>query len=115
MRREGTDPDHVHMPDVLCDFCAQEWTTDRPMIEGHLGSCICGSCLAEAYRSVEIAGVDDRAAQVPRTCTMCREARDEPCREGAARPEAVICRRCITMAAKALSRDAESGWKLPVA
>lgn len=95
------------MSDVLCDFCHSEWTDSRPMIEGHLGACVCGQCLAEAYRAVILNGIDDRDGVPALDCTMCREAREEPARRSAAWPEAIICTRCITMATKALERDAQ--------
>lgn len=111
MRREGTNPDHVEMSDVLCDFCRREWTLDRPLIEGHHGSCICGDCLAAAFRRVAIEGGDD--ATPGYRCTMCLEARSDPCYRSPAYPEAFVCRRCIKLAATALERDPDHAWRRP--
>ena len=84
------------------------------MVEGHLGACICGSCLTEAYRAVELVALDDRAGGT-RFCTMCREERDEPFRSSVAGHPAAICRRCIRMAAKSLARDTDANWAAPTA
>jgi len=113
MRREGTNLEEVRMEDVLCDYCHSSWTMDRPMIEGHHGSCICGSCLRIAYTAVHLGGNDDSVQGQPSKCTMCLEERTEACFESPAYPEAIICLRCIKMAAKALTRDPDSNWKPP--
>lgn len=115
MRREGTDPNNVHMDDVLCDFCRCSWTAQVPFIEGHHGSCICGSCLASAFRHVVGDGADDRPPDNARvSCVMCLEPRDEPCYRS---PEhgAFICTRCIELASKALERDPDFAWRRPPA
>ena len=52
MQRPGINPENAEMSDFLCDFCRQEWTTAIPMVEGHRGSLICGSCLTIAYTEV---------------------------------------------------------------
>lgn len=113
MRKPGTDPSNVRMSDVLCDFCLREWRDDLPFIEGHHGSCICGDCVRDAYRRLALAAADDRVG-TPR-CPLCLEERSEPCWRSPARPEAFACRRCVLMAAKALERDRDSGWKRPTA
>jgi hypothetical protein len=129
VRRDGTDPDNVQMSDVLCDFCAREWTQDRQMVEGHHGSCICASCLAHAFRAVVIDGRDDSgcagppdAGQGPSNpvddlprCTMCLETRNEPHWRGTGRPQALACRRCIKMASVILERDPDAAWTRPTA
>lgn len=111
MRREGTDPNNVQMSDVLCDFCRCEWTLDLPLIEGHHGSCICGDCLATAYRSVVLAGRDDAISGY--RCTMCLEARSDPCFRSQTAPDAFVCRRCIKLGATALERDPDHTWRRP--
>ncbi|MFO0829277.1 MAG: hypothetical protein U0572_14160 [Phycisphaerales bacterium] len=111
MRRDGTDPDNVQMSDVLCDFCLREWTEDVPFIEGHHGSCVCGDCLAAAYRAVVVAGRDDRVADCQ--CTMCLERRDEAVYRSPTRDVAFICRRCIKLAAGTLERDKDHAWRRP--
>ncbi len=113
MRRDGTNPQSVEMSDVLCDYCHTQWTIDRPMIEGHQGACICGNCLRQAFCSVKLAGCDDAIAGQPSKCTMCLEDRSDACFRSPAFEAAVICQRCITMAAKALSRDPDSNWTPP--
>lgn len=109
MRRAGTDPDNVLMSDVLCDFCAQPWTEQRTMVEGHHGSCICAECLGAAFRALVLDGRDDGAGP----CTMCLESRAEPHVRGGQRPEARICRRCTRMASVILERDPDAQWSRP--
>ncbi|MDZ4831632.1 MAG: ClpX C4-type zinc finger protein [Phycisphaerae bacterium] len=119
MRREGTDPNNVQMSDVLCDFCHQPWTEDLPLIEGHHGSCICGACLTAAYRHVSIESNDDRSPQrtgelaTDSVCTMCLETREDPHYRSPTQPLAIVCRRCIKLAAGALEHDPDFGWKRP--
>ncbi len=113
MRREGTNSQSVEMTDVLCDYCHTAWTLDRPMIEGHQGACICGSCLRIAYCSVKLSAQNDAAAGEPSKCVMCLEERTDACFRSPAFSDALICERCIVMAAKALARDPESNWTLP--
>lgn len=111
MRKPGTDPQNVGMSDVICDFCHREWTEDVPMIEGHHGSCICGRCLRVAHAEVVEQG---HGSAGDYTCPMCLEA--EPDRRAMDRAGeagwqsplgegAVICRRCIELAARALEKD----------
>ncbi len=111
MHRPGTDPDNVRMSDVLCDFCLAEWTEDRPMIEGHHGSVICGNCLRVAYTAVCLAETDDASEDC--MCTMCLERRSDPAWQSPVRDEAVVCRRCIKLAARQLERDPDLGWQRP--
>ena len=120
MLKPGTDETNVQFTDVLCDFCQHEWSEDRPMVEGHRGCMICGNCLAAAYVDV----INDQAGSAPAdfTCTMCRERpqdraelqrESEPAWQSPAYPEAVICRRCIKLAAGVLQKDPDYGWKKP--
>lgn len=135
VRRDGTDPDNVQMSDVLCDFCAQEWTAGRQMVEGHHGSCICAACLTSAFGAVVLEGRDDTAdVRAPANgsdgrspersasaapddprCTMCLETRREPHWRGVGRPQAFACRRCIKMASVILERDPDAEWARPAA
>jgi hypothetical protein len=119
VRKPGTDSDNVQMSDVLCDFCRREWTEDVPMIEGHQGSCLCARCLTLAYTEVVVNG---SRASPGYKCPMClegdadREAMDragEPGWQSPLYPEAVICRRCIELAARQLERDEEHAWTRP--
>ena len=117
MRKPGVDPNNVQMSDVLCDFCHREWTEDVLFIEGHQGSCICGPCLTQAWADLasgRSAPADDYL------CPMCREKNedraalgraDEPGWQGA---HAAICQRCMQLAATALEKDPESGWRRPM-
>jgi hypothetical protein len=111
MRREGCDPDDVRMADVLCDFCGREWGDDLPMVEGHLGSCICGDCLREAYRAMMAeppAGTEPASG----ACRLCREERGERSWAGAL-AGARACRRCVRQSAAVLQRDPDLGWRKP--
>jgi len=120
VRKPGTNPDDVRMSDVLCDFCRSEWTDERPMIEGHHGSCICAACLTCAYEEV----VNQKQATAPAgyACTMCLEGESdreslnragEPGWQSPVQPDASVCRRCIKLAAGALERDADFNWSRP--
>lgn len=110
MRRDGSDPMNVQMSDVLCDFCSQEWTDALPMVEGHQGSCICGDCLASAYRALVLE--PSAAPDAPVRCTLCLEDRAEPGWQHAAGP-ARACRRCVRQSAAVLAKDPDSGWRKP--
>ena len=119
MRKPGTDETNVQMSDVLCDFCHREWTEAVPMIEGHRGSCLCARCLTLAHTEVVLNG--NSTAPADYRCPMCLEERadrealgrgDEP---GWQSPlhDAVICRRCVELAAGSLEKDKDFGWKKP--
>jgi hypothetical protein len=119
MQRPGVDPDHVQMTDILCDFCHRPWTEDEPMVEGHRGSCICGRCLTVAYTEIIAAGGGEPNEA---RCVMCLEdERDrtsakhggEPCWRSPVHESAVICRRCIDLAASALHKDRDFAWTRP--
>ena len=120
MRKPGVNPQNVQMNDVLCDFCHQEWREDVPFIEGHQGSCICGPCLTQAWLDL-IAGRNTLTQGY--TCPMCRESgEDRAALDRAGEPgwqspkgnNAVICTRCMGLAATALEKDPDSGWQRPV-
>ncbi|MEC9373745.1 MAG: ClpX C4-type zinc finger protein, partial [Planctomycetota bacterium] len=57
-----------------CDFCRRGWSEERPMIEGHQGSLICGPCMSAAF--VDMAAGEQRA-EAGYTCTMCLEERKD--------------------------------------
>lgn len=111
MQRPGTDPNDVQMSDILCDFCRAPWVEDLPMVEGHQGSVVCGKCLTVAYRAVVQGGINTVGPGY--TCTMCLEQRPDIAWASPVYPEAVICKRCINLAAGTLSKDKESGWTRP--
>jgi hypothetical protein len=114
MRREGCDPNDVRMSDVLCDFCEREWNDSLPMVEGHLGSCICGDCLRAAYLAIGTTGAVDvaGAADDAGACRLCREERPERMWVGAI-PGACVCRRCVRQSAGVLQKDPDLGWRKP--
>lgn len=95
----------------VCDFCRRHWADDRPMVEGHKGSLICGQCLTPAY--VEIVQLLQGTTLAGTHCTMCLEHRNEPQWSSPLFPESHICRRCLKQAAGVLCRDPESGWHKP--
>ncbi len=95
-----------------CDFCHQAWAEDRPMVEGHRGSLICGPCLTIAYRLVHLqeSGIRTQPEQV---CTLCQQHHDTLHWQSPAFDEAVACARCIKQSSRVLQKDVESGWKIP--
>lgn len=111
MRKPGTDPENVLMSDVLCDFCHTEWTEELPLIEGHQGSIVCGKCVSVAYTQVVLHA--QNSARPGYKCTMCLEERPDIAWESPMYPDAIICKRCINLAAGALSKDKSTGWTRP--
>ncbi|MFG0330073.1 MAG: hypothetical protein ACF8PN_09265 [Phycisphaerales bacterium] len=111
MFRPGADPNHIEPSDVLCDFCHSPWTDDRPMIEGHQGSVICGGCLAVAYAEVVLAS--NSTAPEGYKCRMCLETRDEPAWASPLDDSVVVCERCLKLGAKTLEKDPDYGWRRP--
>ncbi|MFM1936277.1 MAG: hypothetical protein RI990_1236 [Planctomycetota bacterium] len=105
------------MSDVMCDFCAREWSDTLPMVEGHQGSCICGECLAAAYRALVLA--DDSTGPAPQAveCTLCLERREGPTWTAAPAGGAAAsaCRRCVKQSAAVLQKDPDLGWRKPQA
>jgi hypothetical protein len=114
MQRPGTDPDNVQMSDILCDFCHRAWTEDQPFVEGHRGSCICGQCLAMAYRQIAM-NESSAAAEPPPglSCALCLEAIVGPAWRSPAYPDAAVCRRCVKQAAGVLHKSPEFKWSKP--
>jgi hypothetical protein len=96
-----------------CDFCANAWAEDRPMVEGHKGSLICGPCLTLSYRLVHL---QKSGITVPETvvCTLCQQHHEgkqhweSPVNDGA-----YACEKCIKQSSRVLQKDVESGWKIP--
>jgi len=113
MHREGADPDAITMTDILCDFCGQAWSESRPMVEGHRGACICGSCLTVAYTELVLARLDSPVS-AGEACTLCREADGERTHwRGLVRETAVACVRCVKQSAGVLHKDPDIGWRKP--
>lgn len=111
MRAPGCDPEDLQPSDFLCDFCGRAWADDRPMVEGHQGSCICGACLAEAFRAIALAGAEGAAPGAASRCILCLETREGPAWRGAG--GAAACRRCVRQSAAVLQKDPDSGWRRP--
>ncbi|MEM9166576.1 MAG: hypothetical protein AAGB48_06075 [Planctomycetota bacterium] len=114
MQRQGANPNDMQPADFICDFSLRPWDGAFPMVEGHRGSLISGDCLTIAYADVILS---QRTSIEPGqyTCTMCLESRNEPCWQSPARPEAVICRRCIRQGATRLEKDPDWDWLKPTA
>jgi hypothetical protein len=70
MQRPGSNPEQMEPADFVCDFCGACWGEDRPMVEGHRGSLICGRCLSRACEQVL---VGNAGVVVPEhvACAMC--------------------------------------------
>jgi hypothetical protein len=96
-----------------CDFCRRPWAEDRPMVEGHRGSLICGQCLTVAFADVVL---HSGGATLPAgtTCKLCLEERKEPCWQSPMHETEWACLRCIKQSAGVLTKDKESGWTRPV-
>jgi len=113
MQREGADPENMQPADFICDFCLNTWAPDRPMVEGHRGSLICGRCLTEAYKRVMVLGIGVNVPEAV-TCTTCLQHKDEPHWQSDLVDAApVICQWCIKRSATMLSKDPDSGWTKP--
>lgn len=95
-----------------CDFCRNSWAEDRPMVEGHKGSLICGPCLTVAYTEIILGGPGQQKVEGG-LCTLCLADKDEPHWQSPAYVEAHICRWCIEHSAKMFDKDPGSGWKRP--
>lgn len=98
------------------------------MVEGHQGSCICGSCLTIAFVETADANAPGTDASSPgagagaaRTsgvvrgglCKLCLETRSEPLWQSPLDGTALACRRCVRQSAAVLQKDPDSGWRRP--
>lgn len=110
MRREGCNEENLQMSDMLCDFCGSEWTDERPMVEGHHGSCLCGGCLTVAYTELVLHKGGDAADGFK--CVLCLEIREDPGWQSPA-SEACVCRRCVKQSAGVLVKDKDNEWAKP--
>jgi formylmethanofuran dehydrogenase subunit E len=117
MHRPGSDPLDMRAEDFLCDFCGEHWSEERPMVEGHHGSLVCGPCLTAAFRTTWLAGGTPPVNSEGEECRLCLERRDEPHWRGAT--GGLACRRCVKMSVVMLERDVErpesERWKRPEA
>ncbi len=95
-----------------CDFCRSPWSEDRPMVEGHRGSLICGSCLRVAYREVVVDGGGVEAVSGV-ACVLCLQTNDVRHWPSPLDASIVACEGCITRAARTLEKDPDFGWVRP--
>jgi hypothetical protein len=111
MRRPGADENNLSPTDFVCDYCSSTWSEQRPMVEGHRGSLICGVCLTLAFDELWNRG---GGGGIPpeSTCALCLERRDET---HWASPVMGVhaCKRCVKQSAVMLERDEEAGWTRP--
>lgn len=113
MQKPETNEQDVQMSDILCDYCNAHWTDDRPMVEGHQGSCICSNCLSIAF--AELVHRKHSSAAEGYKCQLCLEERDEIGWQSPVNPEFTACRRCVNQSARVLAKDPDYGWSLPAA
>lgn len=111
MQRPEADKSDMQLSDFLCDFCGQEWNGAFPMVEGHEGSLICGTCLSDAYRALVLDGATD-AAEPTRPCTLCLEDHENVW-QSPKRHEGAACLRCIKQSAGRLHKDEDWEWRKP--
>ncbi len=95
-----------------CDFCRSSWSEDRPMVEGHRGSLICGACLRVAYREVVLGdgGVGPAAGVA---CVLCLQTNDVRYWVSPLDGGIVACEGCIRRAARTLEEDPDFTWRRP--
>lgn len=114
MHRPGCDPEQMTAEDFLCDFCRRCWAPQRPMVEGHRGSLICGECLADAHRAL-VLRKEGRPAQPGETCVLCLTEQAVCWRATRIEGGPVACLTCVKRSGAILEKDPESGWKRPEA
>ena len=103
----------MQMEDILCDFCAQQWTMERPMVEGHRGACICGNCLTIAWTELIDHKLSDEPAE-DEACCLCRETgRTDPHWRSPIDDTKLACRRCVKQSAGVLHKDKDIAWTKP--
>jgi len=112
MQRPGADPDHMTMADFLCDFCGSAWSDDRPMIEGHRGSCLCVKCLSVAYRTLAIDD-DGVTPSEDTTCALCLTRGGEFPVWASPSTGAMACEQCVKRAAGVVHKDPDIAWTKP--
>ena len=111
MHREGIDSENVQPEDILCDYCGEAtWSQNKPCIEGHQGSIVCGPCLTTAYRELVLLKNEQETTE---KCRMCLEHREDPVWLGYINPNAPICKRCVKQAAGALTKSKLWDWSKP--
>lgn len=95
-----------------CDFCQVPWDQERPMVEGHRGSLICGNCLSLAYREV-VAGESGVGPEAGVGCALCLQTNDVTHWQSPVDESVVVCHECIARSAKLLDKDADFAWSIP--
>lgn len=112
MHRPNANPESMTMEDFLCDFCHQSWTEERPFVEGHRGSAVCGNCLSIAFAELMHHKIGD-APKPKEACVLCLEPDRADPHWRSPMTEAIVCRRCVKQAAGALHKDADIDWRKP--
>lgn len=114
MHRAGADPEQMGPEDFICDFCHQTWAEDRPMVEGHKGSLICGRCVTLSHAAV----IHHESGELPGdhdACTTClMHKHGEPHWRSPA-TDAMICRECVLRSGLMLVKDPDTDWQPPAA
>ena len=111
MHREGINENDVQPEDILCDYCGRaSWAKGEPVVEGHQGSIICGSCLEMSYNALV---VSSSGQQTEQQCRMCLETRQQPSWHSEFDPQATICLRCTRQSATALEKSKHWDWSRP--
>ena len=111
MQRPDANPEDMQVEDFLCDFCGRAWDGAFPLVEGHKGSLICGSCLTVAY--AEVVRGDVGSAAPGYVCTLCLEHRDDAGWQSPVRDVAAVCARCLRQAGARLEKDPDWEWTRP--
>jgi len=114
MHRPDANPDEMTAEDFICDFCAGTWREDRPMVEGHRGSLICGNCLAMSYRELWLSLLGEPLPEHD-VCSLCLSNNGDPVWHSPMNEKSIVCKRCSKQSVVMLERDEEVGWKRPVA
>lgn len=115
MHRPGSNELDMTAEDFLCDFCASHWAPDRPMVEGHRGSLVCGPCLSVAYAAVVHHAHNDRP-EPGETCVLCLAEKQDPHWRSPVTPaHPLLCAPCIEQAARKLEKDRDCEWSRPTA
>lgn len=114
MHREGADPLNMSAEDFLCDFCGQAWREDRPFVEGHRGSCICGPCLSVAYAGLVLHRVNDQPGE-GEACALCLLERPEVAHwRSPVFGDTLACVQCVKRSAGVLHKDEDTAWRKPL-
>lgn len=114
MHRPGADMENAGPEDFLCDYCHHHWSDDRPMVEGHRGSLICGKCLTVAYREVVLGG-GGVGPSSGAACALCLQTNPTRHWVSPLDENVLACVSCIEKSARMLAKDPDSDWTPPTA